>query len=54
MTLKENILFGANFDQSKYEQVLDACALEQDLAALPGGDGTEIGEKVWGKKINEN
>jgi hypothetical protein len=33
-------------DWSRYELVLDTCALQQDLAALPGGDSTEIGEKV--------
>ena len=29
-----------------YDQTLQACALEQDLEILPGGDMTEIGEKV--------
>ena len=30
----------------KYKKVLEACALEQDLAILPGGDLAEIGEKA--------
>ena len=33
-------------DQRKYESVSEACALKPDLEILPGGDMTEIGEKV--------
>ena len=45
-TVKENILFGENMNSSKYHTILDACALIPDLKILPGGDMTEIGEKV--------
>ncbi|GAV06011.1 hypothetical protein RvY_16054-1 [Ramazzottius varieornatus] len=45
LTLKDNILFGKPFDEKKYERVLEACALKEDLAMLPAGDQTEIGEK---------
>jgi ABC-type multidrug transport system fused ATPase/permease subunit len=44
-TIKENILFGRDFDQATYNKVLDACALRADLSILPAGDQTEIGEK---------
>ena len=44
-TLKNNILFGSEFDEAKYERILDACALRTDLTILPAGDATEIGEK---------
>uniref|UniRef100_A0A182J6S8 ABC-type glutathione-S-conjugate transporter n=1 Tax=Anopheles atroparvus TaxID=41427 RepID=A0A182J6S8_ANOAO len=44
-TLRDNILFGKPFDQKKYDNVIDCCALRPDLAMLPGGDTTEIGEK---------
>ena len=44
-TLKDNILFGRPWDKKKYDTVVQACALTQDLAMLPGGDQTEIGEK---------
>uniref|UniRef100_A0A087YLJ4 ATP-binding cassette, sub-family C (CFTR/MRP), member 3 n=1 Tax=Poecilia formosa TaxID=48698 RepID=A0A087YLJ4_POEFO len=44
-TLRDNILFGKSFNESKYRRVLDACALTPDLEVLPGGDMTEIGEK---------
>ena len=30
-TLKENILFGQDFDQKLYDQVIEACALKQDF-----------------------
>nr|XP_034960244.1 canalicular multispecific organic anion transporter 2 [Zootoca vivipara] len=44
-TLKDNILFGHLHNEKKYQTVLEACALKQDLEMLPGGDQTEIGEK---------
>jgi ABC-type transport system involved in cytochrome bd biosynthesis fused ATPase/permease subunit len=33
-TLKENILFGGSFDKKLYDQVIEACALKQDLGKL--------------------
>ena len=45
-TLRNNILFGRDFDQQLYDRVLDACALRPDLDILAAGDMTEIGEKV--------
>jgi ABC-type transport system involved in cytochrome bd biosynthesis fused ATPase/permease subunit len=45
-TLKSNILFGQELKENLYERVLDACALQPDIKILPGGDMTEIGEKV--------
>ena len=45
-TLKDNILFGKSYDRQHYEAVIEACALKTDLDILPGGDQTEIGEKV--------
>nr|XP_006125161.1 canalicular multispecific organic anion transporter 2 isoform X3 [Pelodiscus sinensis] len=44
-TLKDNILFGQQHNEQKYQSVLEACALKTDLEVLPGGDHTEIGEK---------
>lgn len=44
-TLRENILFGREFDNLLYSKVIDACALVTDLNILPAGDRTEIGEK---------
>ncbi|KAL1477414.1 hypothetical protein MTO96_017487, partial [Rhipicephalus appendiculatus] len=44
-SVKNNITFGQPFDRDRYEQVIEACALKQDLDILPGGDDTEVGEK---------
>ena len=45
-TIKENILFGESYDEERYLNTIKACALVRDLENLPGGDLTEIGEKV--------
>ncbi|KAF9942225.1 hypothetical protein BGZ67_002558 [Mortierella alpina] len=44
-TLRDNIVFGKPFDQERYRHVLAVCGLEPDLAMLPAGDQTEIGER---------
>ncbi|EIN07978.1 P-loop containing nucleoside triphosphate hydrolase protein [Punctularia strigosozonata HHB-11173 SS5] len=44
-TIRENIIFGSPLDQDRYNQVLEQCALKQDLAMFAGGDLTEVGEK---------
>lgn len=44
-TLKDNILFGEELDEEKYDRVIHDCALEPDIDMLPGGDLTEIGER---------
>lgn len=44
-TLRGNILFGREFDEERYADVLECCALKDDIAVLPAGDMTEIGER---------
>eukprot|EP00736_Rhodelphis_marinus_P011514 Rmarinus@m.22006 len=44
-TVRENILFGRPFEEKWYWQVVGACGLLQDIAALPAADMTEIGER---------
>ena len=44
--MKDNILFGKPLNPILYGQTVQSCALETDLEILPGGDMTEIGEKV--------
>ncbi|KAJ2792502.1 hypothetical protein H4R20_006741, partial [Coemansia guatemalensis] len=44
-TLRDNILFGSDYDPAFYSRVIDACALRQDVDALPAGDMSEIGER---------
>ncbi|GHP06235.1 hypothetical protein PPROV_000498200 [Pycnococcus provasolii] len=43
-TLRENVLFGRSYDPLSYQVCIEACALSPDLALLPQGDLTEIGE----------
>ncbi|KAF9961946.1 Multidrug resistance-associated protein 1 [Mortierella alpina] len=43
--LRDNILFGTEYDAARYMKVLHACGLEPDIAMLPAGDATEIGER---------
>ncbi|XP_071595336.1 ATP-binding cassette sub-family C member 10 isoform X1 [Heliangelus exortis] len=43
-TVRENILFGREYDARLYEEVVEACALSEDLNILPAGDLTEVGE----------
>ena len=45
-TVRDNIIFGKNYDQSFYNKVIESCALVSDFQILKGGDSTEIGEKV--------
>ncbi|KAF9906098.1 hypothetical protein EC991_000965 [Linnemannia zychae] len=44
-TLRDNILFGLEYDKERYDRVIVASGLEPDLAILPAGDQTEIGER---------
>ncbi|KAI8051429.1 hypothetical protein BDF22DRAFT_690688 [Syncephalis plumigaleata] len=44
-TVRENILFGSDYDSDWYEQVVHGCALERNFALLAEGDSTHIGER---------
>lgn len=44
-SLRNNILFGKPYNQSKYDDIVKLCALQPDFEILPAGDITEIGEK---------
>jgi ABC-type multidrug transport system fused ATPase/permease subunit len=44
-TLRENILFGQEYDAKRYANIISRCCLQPDLDILPAGDLTEIGEK---------
>lgn len=44
-SVKDNIVFGCPWDPLHYAAVLSACALDTDMALLPAGDATELGER---------
>ncbi|XP_054154270.1 ATP-binding cassette sub-family C member 10-like [Oppia nitens] len=44
-TFMENILFGKPYDAQRYNAVLDACALIDDINTFTDGDLTEIGDR---------
>ena len=44
-SMKQNILFGHEFNQQRFDAVIDASSLLPDIKTLPNGWDTEIGEK---------
>ena len=44
-TVRDNILFGHEFDLTRYNTTIEACQLLKDFEMLEAGDMTEIGEK---------
>jgi ABC-type multidrug transport system fused ATPase/permease subunit len=42
-SIRDNILFGLPYDEDRYKQTIDACALKKDLEMLTDGENTEIG-----------
>ncbi|CAN0562585.1 unnamed protein product [Rangifer tarandus platyrhynchus] len=44
-TVRSNILFGKKYKKDRYEEVIKACALGEDLQLLEDGDQTVIGER---------
>uniref|UniRef100_A0A3P9AY80 ATP-binding cassette, sub-family C (CFTR/MRP), member 5 n=1 Tax=Maylandia zebra TaxID=106582 RepID=A0A3P9AY80_9CICH len=44
-TLRDNILFGLEYQEDRFQSVISACCLRTDLALLPSADLTEIGER---------
>ncbi|CAH1428095.1 unnamed protein product [Lactuca virosa] len=43
--VRENILFGNDYDRTRYEKTVKACALTKDFELFSTGDLTEIGER---------
>ncbi|XP_011311098.1 multidrug resistance-associated protein 4 isoform X2 [Fopius arisanus] len=44
-SVRNNILFGQPYDESRYREVVRACALTRDFIQLPQGDKTLVGER---------
>lgn len=43
LSLRDNIVFGQPWDEARYKQVIEACALELDFDILGAGDQTKAG-----------
>jgi ATP-binding cassette subfamily C (CFTR/MRP) protein 4 len=43
--VRQNILFGLELDEERYNEVVKVCALEDDFKQLPHGDKTIVGER---------
>lgn len=48
MSIRENILFFSQYEEERYQRVLEACALLPDLASFKDGDESLIGENGIG------
>ncbi|XP_054158572.1 ATP-binding cassette sub-family C member 4-like [Oppia nitens] len=44
-SVRDNILFGSEYDEHRYQQVVNVCALDRDFQLFPFGDRTLVGEK---------
>lgn len=44
-SVRQNILFGAEYDAQRYREVINVCSLGRDLQLLPHGDRTIVGER---------
>lgn len=44
-TIRQNITFASPYDERRYQNVLEACALKRDLEVFENGDETLVGEK---------
>lgn len=44
-TVEENILFGAEYDEKRFNEVIQVCALHKDIELFPLGRDTLVGER---------
>uniref|UniRef100_A0A146KSC1 Putative multidrug resistance-associated protein lethal(2)03659 n=1 Tax=Lygus hesperus TaxID=30085 RepID=A0A146KSC1_LYGHE len=44
-SVRKNILFGEEFDEERYQNVIRECALEEDVATLKYNDFTKVGDR---------
>jgi ATP-binding cassette subfamily C (CFTR/MRP) protein 4 len=44
-TVRENIIMGDEFDRDRYEEVIYACGLREDLERFHSGDQTMVGDR---------
>ncbi|KAF2882882.1 hypothetical protein ILUMI_23292 [Ignelater luminosus] len=44
-TIRQNIIFGQNYDPKRYNDVIQVCAFEKDLKQFPDGDLSIVGDR---------
>lgn len=44
-TIRQNILFGSEYNRKRYHDVIKACNLEKDFKQFTDGDGTIVGDR---------
>lgn len=44
-TVRQNILFGADYEKKRYADVVRVCCLEKDFEQFPAGDHTIVGDR---------
>ncbi|KAF5303200.1 hypothetical protein FQA39_LY10113 [Lamprigera yunnana] len=44
-TVRQNILFGEEYEEKRYKRVVEVCALEQDIAMFPNGHETIVTDR---------
>ncbi|CAG2116011.1 unnamed protein product [Medioppia subpectinata] len=44
-SVRNNIFFGTEYNKSRYQRVVEVCALERDFELFPFGDKTLVGER---------
>ncbi|KAL3283208.1 hypothetical protein HHI36_006357 [Cryptolaemus montrouzieri] len=44
-SIRQNILFGEEYDKDRYDSIVKVCALEPDFEHFPHGDKTLVGER---------
>lgn len=44
-SIRQNIIFGQEYNKEKFDKVVEACSLKKDLELLPLGESTLVGEK---------
>lgn len=44
-SVRNNIILGSGYDEARYNAVISACQLDNDLLAFPNGSDTQVGER---------
>lgn len=53
-TIKQNIIFGLEYDDAKYQRTITACELRRDFQLFVDGDQTLVGERGINLSVSKN